>query len=594
MQQQDHNEILDTLNQYAEQFNSMVQKILTRQAGSADTAAMFDPEHLQALLTSKLAENVQVDTSKLIENQMAFMRQQTELWQQATKAMFGEKAETVAAEERGDRRFSHSDWSENPVFNYLKQAYLINSKMLQGMMDSMTFADPKSAEQVKFYTRQYINSVAPTNYLFSNPEVCEEILKSKGQSMLKGIENFMRDLEHSPLEAFKITQTDMSAFELGGNLATTPGDIVYQNDLIQLIHYTPKKAKTYAPPILFVPPFINKYYILDLDEKKSAVKGLLDAGFSVFMISWVNPDKSLADHDFVSYMKHGPIAALDVVCDITGQPKVNLVGFCVGGTLSAMTSAYLRAQGDERILSLTLLTTLLDFSEPGEIGNYLTEESLNAMEQNADIKGVYDGRILGLSFSLLRENNLFWSYFINNYLKGQDPAAFDILYWNSDATNITSACFKQYVRTMYWENKLKTPGAIVIDGVPIDLGNIDMPVYFLSTIADHIVLWQAAYQGTQLVGGDTRFVLAGSGHLAGVINPPDKGKYPHWVNTELPDTAASWFDGAEQVEGSWWPDWHQWLATHDSTKVTAPKPGKHKAYPAVEAAPGSYVKKRLD
>ncbi|MAH56137.1 MAG: class I poly(R)-hydroxyalkanoic acid synthase, partial [Aestuariibacter sp.] len=261
MQQQDHNEILDTLNQYAEQFNSMVQKILTRQAGSTDTAAMFDPEHLQTLLTSKLAENVQVDTSKLIENQMAFMRQQTELWQQATKAMFGEKAETVAAEERGDRRFSHSDWSENPVFNYLKQAYLINSKMLQGMMDSMTFADPKSAEQVKFYTRQYINSVAPTNYLFSNPEVCEEILKSKGQSMLKGIENFMRDLEHSPLEAFKITQTDMSAFELGGNLATTPGDIVYQNDLIQLIHYTPKKAKTYAPPILFVPPFINKYYI---------------------------------------------------------------------------------------------------------------------------------------------------------------------------------------------------------------------------------------------------------------------------------------------------------------------------------------------
>ncbi len=594
MQQQDHNEILDTLNQYAEQFNSMVQKILTRQAGSTDTAAMFDPEKLQALLTSKLAENVQVDTSKLLENQMAFMRQQTELWQQATKAMFGEKAENVAAEERGDRRFSHSDWSENPVFSYLKQAYLINSKMLQGMMDSMTFADPKSAEQVKFYTRQYINSVAPTNYLFSNPEVCEEILKSKGQSMLKGIENFMRDLEQSPLEAFKITQTDMSAFELGGNLATTSGEVVYQNDLIQLIHYTPKKAKTYAPPILFVPPFINKYYILDLDEKKSAVKGLLDSGFSVFMISWINPDRSLADHDFVSYMKHGPIAALDVVCEITGQPKVNMVGFCVGGTLSAMTSAYLRAQGDERILSLTLLTTLLDFSEPGEIGNYLTEESLKAMEQNADIKGVYDGRILGLSFSLLRENNLFWSYFINNYLKGQDPAAFDILYWNSDATNITSACFKQYVRTMYWENKLKTPGAIVIDGVPIDLGNIDMPVYFLSTIADHIVLWQAAYQGTQLVGGDTRFVLAGSGHLAGVINPPDKGKYPHWVNTELPDSAGSWFDGAEQVEGSWWPDWHAWLATHNDAKITAPKPGKHKAYPSIEAAPGSYVKKRLD
>ena len=593
MEQQDKQEILDTLNQYAEQFNSMVQKILTRQADSNDAAKMFDPQHLQQLLTTKLADKVEVDTSKLVENQMEFMRQQTELWQQASRAMFGEKAEAVVSESRGDKRFSHTDWNENPVFNYLKQAYLINSKMLQGMMDSMTFADPKSAEQVKFYTRQYINSVAPTNYLFSNPDVCEEILKSKGQSMLKGIENFMRDLEQSPLEAFKITQTDMSAFELGENLATTEGKVVYQNDLMQLIHYTPKKAKTYAPPVLFVPPFINKYYILDLDEKKSAVKGLLENGFSVFMISWVNPDKSLADHDFVSYMKHGPLAALDVVCEITKQPKVNMTGFCVGGTLSAVTAAYLRAQGDERIQSLTLLTTLTDFSEPGEIGNYLTEESLNAMEQNADIKGVYDGRILGLSFSLLRENNLFWSYFINNYLKGEDPAAFDILFWNSDATNITAACFKQYVRTMYWENKLREPGGIVIDGVPIDLGNINVPVYFLATIADHIVLWQAAYKGTQLVGGDTRFVLAGSGHLAGVINPPAKGKYPHWINEDLPADAAAWFDGATQHEGSWWPDWYNWLQSHNDKQVTSPKPGKHKSYPIIEDAPGSYVKRRL-
>ncbi|MDC8832089.1 PHA/PHB synthase family protein [Alteromonas gilva] len=593
MEQQDKDEILHTLNQYAEQFNTMVQKILTRQADASDSAAMFDPQHLQQLLTTKLADNVEVDTGKLVENQMEFMRQQTELWQQATKSMFGEKAAVVATETSGDKRFSHTDWNENPVFNYLKQAYLINSKMLQGMMDSMTFADPKSAEQVKFYTRQYINSVAPTNYLFSNPEVCEEILKSKGQSMIKGIENFMSDLEQSPLEAFKITQTDMSAFELGENLATTDGKVVYQNDLIQLIHYTPRKAKTFAPPILFVPPFINKYYILDLDERKSVVKGLLDSGFSVFMISWVNPDKSLADHDLVSYMKHGPLAALEVVGNITKQPKINMVGFCVGGTLASMTAAFLRAQGDERLLSLTLLTTLLDFSEPGEIGNYLTEESLNAMEQNADIKGVYDGRILGLSFSLLRENNLFWSYFINNYLKGEDPAAFDILYWNSDATNITAACFKQYVRTMYWENKLREPGGIVIDGVPIDLSNIDVPVYFLSTIADHIVLWQAAYKGTQLVSGDTRFVLAGSGHLAGVINPPAKGKYPHWINTELPADAAAWFDGASQHEGSWWPDWHNWLQSHNAKQVTAPKPGKLKAYPAIEAAPGSYVKRRL-
>ncbi|WP_338024821.1 class I poly(R)-hydroxyalkanoic acid synthase [Alteromonas antoniana] len=590
MDSQDQNDIIETLNKYAHQFNAMVHDVLSRKQSSEDTAAMFDPEKLMHLLS----RDVEVDSAKLVKTQMDFMRQQTELWQQATKAMLGEKAQDVVTEDKADRRFSHTDWHDNPVFSYLKQAYLINSQMLQGMIESMHFKDPKSAEQVKFYTRQYINSVSPTNYLLSNPEVCEEILKSKGQNMVKGIENFMRDLEQSPLEAFKITQTDMAAFTLGENLATTPGKVVYQNDLIQLIHYQPQKTKTYSSPILFVPPFINKYYILDLDERKSVVNGLLEEGHSVFMISWVNPGPELADRDFVSYMKEGPLEALDVVCEITGQDKINMVGFCVGGTLLSMTAAYLRAKGDERIRSMTLLTTLLDFSEPGEVGNYLTDQALPIMEKNAEIKGVYDGRILGLSFSLLRENNLFWSYFINNYLKGKDPAAFDILYWNSDATNITAACFKQYVRTTYWENKLKDPGAVVIDGIPIDLSKIDMPVYFLSTLADHIVLWQGAYKGTQLVSGDTRFILAGSGHLAGVINPTKTGKYPHWVNPELPADAAAWFDGATKHEGSWWPDWYRWLRLHDETTTTAPKPGKHKSYPALEDAPGSYVMKRLD
>ncbi|OFC69670.1 PHA/PHB synthase family protein [Alteromonas confluentis] len=590
MHEQDKDDILDTLNQYAQQFNAMVHNILTKKNSSEETSAMFDPEKLGTLLSG---DAVEVDSAKLIQTQMDFMRQQTELWQQATKAMLGENSHPVMQEEKSDRRFSHTDWQDNPIFSYMKQAYLINSKMLQGMISSMQFKDPKSEEQVKFYTRQYINSVSPTNYLLSNPEVCEEILKTKGQNMVKGIENFMRDLEKSPLEAFKITQTDMDAFEVGVNLATTEGQVIYQNELMQLIHYKPKVEKTYSTPVLFVPPFINKYYILDLDERKSAVKGLLDSGFSVFMISWVNPDASLADKDFFDYMKQGPIEALDVVCDITGKKKVNMVGFCVGGTLLSAATSYLRAKKDTRIESLTLLTTLLDFSEPGEVGNYLTEDALPIMEQNADIKGIYDGRILGLSFSLLRENNLFWSYFINNYLKGKDPAAFDILFWNSDATNITASCFKQYIRTTYWENKLKDPGAVEVDGIPIDLGNIDVPVYFLTTLADHIVLWQGAYKGTQLVKGDTRFVLAGSGHLAGVINPPETGKYPHWTNEKLPESASEWFDGAVKHEGSWWPNWHEWLISHRKTKVNAPQPGEHENYPIIEAAPGSYVKKQL-
>ncbi|WP_018982471.1 PHA/PHB synthase family protein [Salinimonas chungwhensis] len=589
MQQQDYSDVMSMLNQYATQFNTMVHDILAKREPGETIPGMFDAERFSQLLK----DNVEVDTASLMQHHMAFMKEQNALWQQATKAMLGEKMQPVIDEDSSDKRFAHTDWHSDPVFSYLRQSYLINAKMFQGMVDSMQFSDPKAAEQVRFYTRQYINSVCPTNYLLSNPEVCEEILKTRGENLVKGINNFLKDLEHSPLEAFKITQTPADAFTVGEDLATTPGEVIYQNELFELIHYTPTQNKHYARPVLFVPPFINKYYILDLNERKSAVKGLLDEGFSVYMMSWVNPDASLADQDFTDYMHKGPITAMDIVGKVSGQKKINMVGFCVGGTLLGMTAAYLRAKNDTRIGSLTLLTTLLDFTEQGEIGNYLTESTLPVMEQNADIKGVYDGRILGLSFSLLRENNLFWSYFINNYLKGHDPAPFDILYWNSDPTNITAACFKQYVRTTYWENKLKEPGGITIDGIDIDLSKIDMPVYFLATMADHIVLWQGAYKGTQLVKGETRFVLAGSGHLAGVINPVNGGKYPHWINTDLPAQGEKWFEGAEKVEGSWWPDWYSWMQAQNKQKVTAIKPGTHKDYPALESAPGSYVKKML-
>ncbi len=583
--------VLEYLEQFAGVFNSMVKEVLTRKMGDDSDSAtpMFDPEKLTQLLSS----GVQVDTAKLVTEQMAFMEQQVELWQRATKAMLGEKVETVVTEARSDRRFQDDDWSDNPVYSYLKQAYLLNSQMLESMVGTLKFTDPRAAEQVKFYTRQYINSVSPTNNVLTNPEVCREILETKGENLVKGVENFMRDLEQSPVEAFKITQTDADAFTLGENLATNPGKVVFQNDLIQLIHYTPATEQVYQRPVLITPPFINKYYILDLDEKKSLVRWLVEQGHAVFVISWVNPDAELAEKDFGNYMKEGPIAALDTVQAITGADKVNMVGWCVGGTLLATAAAYLRAQGDERINSLTFLTTLLDFAEPGEVGNYLSEQTLPLIEQNADMRGVFDGRILGLSFSMLRENNLFWSYFINNYLKGKDPAAFDILYWNSDATNIPAAAFKQYIRNTYWDNKLREPGGMEIDGVAIDLGKIDVPTYFLSTLADHIVLWQGSYKGTQLLSGPTRFVLAGSGHLAGVINPVEGGKYPHWVSDELPETAETWFEGAQQHEGSWWPNWEQWLAPMSGEQVKAKQPGKSKKFPAVENAPGSYAKVRL-
>lgn len=605
-QEADYRAVMDYLNQYADMFNAMAKEALIGKAtmNEEETQSMFDPEKFQSLLSS----GVKIDPSKLMNQQMEFMQQHLELWQRTASALFNNKlntdnpdaeqvenAQPVIEETRGDLRFTDQDWSNNPFYSYLKQAYLLNSRMLQGVVNNLQFEDPKAAEQIKFYVRQYINSVSPTNYILTNPEVCREILETKGENLVKGMKNFIRDMEQSPIEAFKITQSDPDAFTLGKDLAVTPGKVVLQNDLMQLIQYTPTAKEVYARPLLIVPPFINKYYILDLDKKKSLVRWLVAQGYTVFMLSWVNPDPELADTDLSDYMLQGPIAALDAVVEITGAESVNMVGYCVAGTLLAATQAYLSEQGDQRIHSMTLLTTLLDFSEPGEIGNYLSEQTLPLLEKNAAAKGIFDGRILALSFNLLRENNLFWSYFIHNYLKGKDPVPFDILHWNSDSTNLPACIFKEYIHQTYWENRLTTPGDMVLNGVPIDLGKIKTPTYFLSTIADHIVLWQASYRGAQLLSGPVRFVLSGSGHVAGVVNPAEGGKYPYWVNTDLPETAATWFEKAEKHEASWWLDWDNWLAPLSGDKISSQElsPGKHPKFPALEEAPGRYVQVRL-
>ena len=591
MQEHDQEQFAAMLEHYAKTFNELLAKALTtKDTESLDMSDfLFNPENYEKLLSS----GVEVDAGKLMKQQMDFMEKQTALWQEASKAMLGEKASTVVEESRSDRRFSHQDWTANPVFNYLKQSYLLNSELIENTLDALKFNDKRTEEQARFFTRQYINSASPTNSALTNPEVCEAMMRSNGENLLKGMQNFISDLEKSPVEAFKMTQTQTSAFEIGKDLAATPGKVVFRNEVMELIHYTPQTEKQFATPVLITPPFINKFYILDMDKKKSLVRWLLSKGYAVFVISWINPDASLRDKDFIDYMKLGPITALDTVCEITDAKKVNMVGWCVGGTLLSLASAYLRKRGDERINTLTLLTTLLDFSKPGELGNYMSPQSLDMIKQNAAVKGIFDGRILGLSFSLLRENNLFWSFFIKNYLKGEDPEPFDILYWNSDSTNLTSACFEQYLELTYVGNQLKEAGSVVIDDTPIDLANLDMPVYFLSTLADHIVLWDGAYEGTRLVGGPSRFILAGSGHLAGVINPDPGGKYPHWVNEDLSGDAQEWLKGATQVEGSWWPDWHQWAYRKSGRKRNAWKVGEHKRYPVLCDAPGEYVKKRL-
>jgi polyhydroxyalkanoate synthase len=592
----DESQVADYIEQYANIFNSVAQDIVKRSgAGETQSSPLLgDLKKLQSLLSGE----TKVDANKLFNQQVEYMQKQSNLWQNASKAWMqeqGEKVEQPEADKKSkDRRFSHKDWDQNPVFNFIKESYLINSEMLTSMMGAIEFSNPKEAEQAKFFTRQYVNSLSPSNFAMTNPEVCEEILKTKGQNLLKGMQAYLEDLEKSPAEALKMRQSDSDSFELGTNLAYTPGKVVFRNELIELLHYEPKTKTAHQVPVLITPPFINKFYIMDLDEKKSMVGGLLDSGYSVFMISWVNPDASLAHNDFFDYMKKGPIAAIDVVKEITGNDKVNLTGFCVGGTLSAVTAAYLRATGDESINSLTLLTTLLDFSQPGEVANYFSEDMLGVIEQKADNKGVFDGRVIAMSFSLLRENSLFWSFFIENYLKGKDPAPFDILYWNSDSTNIPADCFKQYLHLSYWENKLCKGGEVVVDGVAIDFANIDVPTYFLSTVADHIVLWQGAYDGTKLVSGDTRFVLGGSGHIAGVINPSKGGKYPHWTNDSLPETPEEWMAGAEQQEGSWWVDWHKWLKPQSGKRIKPPIPGACENLPALGDAPGEYVRKILE
>ena len=587
MEPSQQNEVIDFLEQYSEIFNTMVKQVLS-DSDKESLNSMMDSEKLSQLLSN----GVKVDTAMLFNKQMAFMNQQAELWQSATKALLGTKVDPVVSEDRSDRRFSDNEWSENPVYNYLKQSYLLNSNMMQEMVNSLHFDDPKAEEQIKFYTRQYINSVSPTNNALTNPEVCRDIIESKGENLIKGLQNFMQDLQKSPAEALRISQTDNDAFTLGENLAFTPGDVIYQNDLIQLIQYKATTKKVNEVPLLFIPPFINKYYVLDMDEQKSLIKWSVEQGHTVFVISWINPDASLSDKSFSDYMKEGPIAALDVIEQVTKSKKVNVVGYCIGGTLLATTQSYLLAKGDKRINSLTFLTTLLDFEEPGEIGVYLSEQMLPFLKKNIKEKGILDGRVLGLAFSMLRENSLFWSYFVNNYLKGKDPAPFDILYWNSDSSNLPAETFDFYMTNTYQENNLIKDGAVEVDGVAIELSKITTPSYFLATIADHIVLWKASYQGTKVLSGPTRFVLAGSGHLAGVINSVDHGKYPHWVNEELSDSAEHWFEGATKKEGSWWTDWQNWLIPQSGKQVTARKQGSKK-YASIEAAPGSYVKKRI-
>ena len=531
---------------------------------------------------------------KLAQAQMNLVWDYFSLWQHSMMRVAGLSAAPVAAPEKTDKRFKDEEWEEHFLFDFIKQSYLIAARHIHDTVSGVDGLDEQTQKKVTFYTRQYIDALSPSNFAITNPEVFRETVKSHGQNLLKGLNNLLRDVEEGGGN-LRVKMTDTSAFELGKNVATTPGKVVFQTEMMQLLQYTPSTDKVLKKPLLIVPPWINKFYILDLREKNSYIKWCVDQGHTVFVISWVNPDERLAAKSFDAYVKEGVVAALDAIEQQTGEKEVNAAGYCLGGTLLATTLAYLAAKRQKRIASATFFTTMTDFTDPGELGVFIDEGQVTSLEKKMFERGYLEGSEMAGTFNMLRANDLIWSFVVNNYLLGKDPFPFDLLYWNSDSTRMPATMHSFYLRKMYMENRLIEPGGIEIDGTPIDLGKIKTPCYFISTIEDHIAPWKSTYMGARRFGGPVRFVLGGSGHIAGIVNPPAANKYGYWLNSaaKLPETADAWFEGSQQNPGSWWTDWQAWLTAHDGEQVDARDPAKGKLK-ALEEAPGSFVKARID
>jgi polyhydroxyalkanoate synthase len=514
-----------------------------------------------------------------------------DLWASAVRRMAGESALPVAAPDPRDKRFADAEWSTNQFFDFVKQAYLLTVHWANQLVKNAENLNPQTRHKAEFYLRQIVSALAPSNFVLTNPELLRETLMSNAENLVRGMHMLAEDIKAGGGE-LRIRQTDDSSFEVGRNLATTPGKVIFQNELMQLIQYTPTTAQVLQVPVLIVPPWINKFYILDLGPDKSFIKWCVDQGLTVFLISWVNPDARLADKTFEDYMREGPLAALDVIEQATGESKVNAVGYCVGGTLLAVTLAHMASKGDARVLSATLLAAQVDFAYAGDLKVFVgAEEQIAAVEQQMAERGYLEGSKMAFAFNMLRPNDLIWPYVVNNYLRGRTPFPFDMLYWNSDATRMSRANHSFYLRNCYLENKL-SKGEMVIAGEKIDLKKVKVPIYDFATREDHIAPAKSVMVGAKCFGGPVRFVVAGSGHIAGVINPPDKQKYQYWTGPKPTGSDIDkWLAKAKEHPGSWWPDWFAWLKKHDRHQVPARTPGGSKFLP-IEEAPGSYVKVR--
>jgi polyhydroxyalkanoate synthase len=519
--------------------------------------------------------------------QAAFWKDYAELWGRTSRRMLGEEVAPVIEPAAGDRRFKDEAWARSVVFDFVKQSYLLTARSIQEAVGGVENLDPKTAAQVEFYTRQFVDAMSPSNSVVWNPTVLKATLESGGENLMNGLANLLEDVERGKGE-LRIRMTDTTAFEVGKDIAATPGKVIFKNELMELLQYAPATATVKRRPLLIVPPWINKFYVLDLSAKSSFVRWAVAQGITVFMIAWVNPDERLAQKGFEDYLAEGPLAALDVIEQATGEREVAAIGYCLGGTLLATALAYLAGKGDERIASATLFTTMTDFAEPGELGVFIDEAQLQGLERQMGEKGFLDGAQMASAFSMLRANDLIWSFVVQSYLLGRDPLPFDVLAWGSDSTRMPARMHTEYLRNMYQHNRLREPGGVTLLGQPLDLGAVTVPVYFLSAREDYIAPWKTTYLGTQLFGGESRFVLGGSGHIAGVVNPAGSKKYGY-ATGPIADTADAWLAGSTPHEGSWWPDWLAWQAPRLGEDVPARAPGGGKLTPLGDA-PGEYVK----
>ncbi len=571
----------------AEKCQRIMQEFLARQAQDLPDQP-FDPLNVGGAFT-ELFTRLMSDPNKFWERQFELWQDYMHLWQNTAHKALGDEQQPVIAPDSKDKRFRDQAWEQSAVFDFLKQSYLLSSRWLQhSVTEASGGLDPHTARKIDFYTRQFVDAISPSNFLMTNPEVLKATIESNGENLVKGMENMLEDLERGK-GRLRISMTDLTAFKVGKNLAVTKGKVIYQNDLMQLIQYEPTTKEVHKTPLLIIPPWINKYYILDLQPENSLVKWLVDQGHTVFIISWVNPDARLSKKTFDDYMAEGPLAAMDVIEQVTGEQETSVIAYCLGGTLMSITLAWLHAKKQpSRVKSVMYLTTMIDFAESGELSVFIDEEQLKMLEARMSETGYLEGAEMATTFNMLRANDLIWSFVVNNYLLGKDPFPFDLLYWNSDSTRMPATMHSYYLRNMYQNNMLVKPGALKIGGVPIDLSTVTTPTYILSTREDHIAPWKSTYLSTQIYKSKTlRFVLAASGHIAGVVNPPAKKKYVHWVshNHDFPKSPDKWLAEAEERPGSWWPDANEWQKPFAGPQVPTRKVGK-----GIESAPGSYVK----